>query len=745
MKYNKLTFNQNISRWDEAIPLGNGQMGCLIWEKEKELCLSLDRVDVWDTTTPFGTKEPEFTYSSLVKLARDKNVDKIREIFDAPYDYAVPTKLPVGKLMIQFKEKVETTSELRMKDACVSIFVKALKSQYQIKSFLCAKDPVGVIRILPETKECDLTRDIAIYLKNPEFGDEKTEYCHTYDPSQREISKGDLKQLRYPPADAGVVKVTSKERLLYFKQKVNDEFSYGIVAGVKQTEKEIRIFYRIVTTHDGVGWFENACEQIKEHMETGCGNLFKRHVKWWKHYWEKSAICLPDKEMEKQWYIANYLFASCSRKGFYPMPLQGVWTEAEDKLPPWKGDYHNDLNTQMSYYHYLKANHLKEGECFLDFLWNTRKAGETFAKSFYESEGHCLPAVMTIDGQPLGGWPMYSLSPTNQIWLCHAFAEYYRYTWDEKFLRERAYPYLKDTAECMMGIMEEKEDGYLYLPISSSPEIHDDLAESFVKPNSNYDLALLHFLFDTLVEYADILNIPEREKYLKIRNQLPELSVNESQILMISSEESLRESHRHFSHAMAVHPLRQIPYQGEKQRGIIDATIADLEQLGTKMWVGFSFCWMAELYAVQKNGEKAVEQLRIFWNYFCSPNGFHLNGDYKNYGYSSFHYRPFTLEANMCAADALQEMLMYMNHNVLEVFPAVPAEWEEKEVSFSRLRGEGGILISAVLKKGKLRSLVIDTQNPRKIVLSGWNQEGRRDRNVSYVLKIMPGEREYML
>ena len=97
------------------------------------------------------------------------------------------------------------------------------------------------------------------------------------------------------------------------------------------------------------------------------------------------------------------------------------------------------------------------------------------------------------------------------------------------------------------------------------------------------------------------------------------------------------------------------------------------------MWVGFSFVWMAHLYAVQGNGEGAYEQLRIFWESFCSPNGFHLNGDYKRRGYTTFHYRPFTLEANMYAADGLQEMLLQTRKGRIDLFPAVPESWKEKE------------------------------------------------------------------
>lgn len=438
------------------------------------------------------------------------------------------------------------------------------------------------------------------------------------------------------------------------------------------------------------------------------------------------------------------------------MPLQGVWTADEDALPPWKGDYHNDLNTQMSYYHYLKANHLAQGRSFVDFLWNRRKPARAFARSFYETEGLCLPAVMSIDGKALGGWPMYSLSPANQMWLCKAFDDYYRYSGEERFLAERAYPYFKETAECIGALLEEGEDGLLRFPISSSPEIHDDELEAFVTPNSNYDLAFLHYFYETLRGYAEKLSdvetcaekrnaLEQEERWWRhVRGKLPALAVDERGVLMIAPDEVLAESHRHHSHAQAIHPLRLVRYDTEGHRRIIEATIRNLEELGTDMWVGFSFCWMAELYAIARKGEKAAEQLGIFWRNFCSPNGFHLNGDQKAEGYSSFTYHPFTLEANMCAADALQEMLLYGEEGVIEVFPAIPESWERREVAFRGLRTEGGLLVSARLAQGKLTKLVLEAPCRMYVKLKGWNREGIRRESERYEVDLCQGENVWL-
>ena len=575
---------------------------------------------------------------------------------------------------------------------------RSRKETVRISVWVHAVEQVGIIEV--EARETEFS----VELKNPEFGEKGTEKEYVYCQEERQISQGNLKDLKYPP----VIKKQEGE-LQWFCQPVNDEFSYGVIVGRRKKDSVTRIVWKIVSSEDGDCWMEQGKQQDLGALSAG-DELFDSHKKWWKDYFEESGICIPDKFMEKQWYMTNYLFASTSREGGVPMPLQGVWTADEGTLPPWKGDYHNDLNTELSYTHYLKANHLEEGRCFLDFLWSLFDEGRRFAGEFYGAEGCCLPGTMTIDGKPLGGWPMYSLSPSNQMWLAHAFGEYYRYTGNSKFLRERAYPYMKETGIFIQSLLEETEDGYLVLPVSSSPEIHDDTERSWLTPVSNYDLALMIRLFETLEKLAGELGKTEELQWRHIRQRLPELSVNKNKVLMLSPDESLEESHRHFSNAMAVSPLGIIDYEGEGKE-IIDAVIADYERLGTSQWVGYTFAWMAHLYAVQGNGEKAAEYLRIFWENFCSCNGFHLNGDFRKKGYSQFTYRPFTLEGNMFSADALQEMLFQMKDGKIRLFPAVPKTWTEKQVSFYSFRGEKGILCSAEIFEGRKLSWKIYTEN----------------------------------
>lgn len=688
-----LVFPKTIERWDEAIPLGNGICGALIWGSANALRFSLDRGDIWDSTPFEGIYEKEFSYPHMVKLAREGNIDEIRRIFSAPYDLALPSKLPVGKLIFHFScdENVYSTLNLERAEACVEI-----GGHIRIESILHARQQVGLIKI--EVSDTEFSYEI----ENPPYSvaGQQTPGHIVADS----LNTASLEQLYYPAPE-----LVSDKNKKSFIQEISPEFSYGIFVMEKRKDGFVEIAYTVATSCDGAEWKKRTWEILKGALEQGYDAMLQSHMSWWKEYWAKSSITLPDSLFEKNWYLTQYLLASCSRKGAYPMPLQGVWTADDGKLPPWKGDYHLDLNVQMSYYSYLKANHLEEGEALIDYLWKMADCGRQFARSFYHSKGLCLPSAMALTGEPLGGWAMYAFSPTNQLWICQLMERHYRATGEKHFLEKKAYPYLKETAEFILGLLEER-DGEYYLPISSAPEVHDDNIEAFVTPNSNYDLALMRYLFGILSDLAQELQNGEENEWKEVLRHLPQLAVNEKGSLKLSPDEELQESHRHFSHVMAIHPLRLLPYEGEENCRTIDATIFDLERLGTGYWVGFSFTWMAELYAIQRNGNGAAYQLEIFWKNHCSPNGFHLNGDYKKRGTSTFHYRPFTLEANFCAADALQEMLLQSEDNMLQLFPAVPDEWKDETVAFVHFRAERGLLVSASMEQGIIVSIVLEPE-----------------------------------
>ncbi len=682
MKHNIMKFDKTITTWDEAIPLGNGALGCLIWGKSDALRLSIDRCDIWDCSDP-PSVGGDYTYKFICDMAHSGNVERIREVFNYPYQKkAAPTKLPAGKIIVNMGVEENVVSLLDMEKAYAAITA----GDVGLESFQDASDTkVGFLKI--NTTECSFA------IENPDYG-------IIGEPEDDEVSANSLKKLKYETA----LKLNENVAGNVFKgfaQKISDVNTYGLFLMEKRIDG---VTYAVYTVEKGSNADEViaiAKDKLAHALEFGYETVLEGHIAWWKDFWSKSHIELCEDEFfEKNWYITNYLLGSCSRKGYYPMPLQGVWTADDGLIPPWKGDYHHDLNTEMSYYSYLKANHLEEGESYIDYIFSLEDVARKFAKNFYDiDDGLCIPGCMDLDGNALGGWPMYALSPTNCAWLCRGLGDYYDYTGDVEYLKSRAYPFIKEYTKFLLCLLKENDEGKLVLPISSSPEIHDDNIEAYLTPNSTYDLTLMMRLFSDMKNYAEILGYDEDVKqWSEVLEKLDSIPVDTDGTIMLSRDARLLESHRHQSHLMAIHPLKLIKYDTKESKRIIDASIADNLKLGHYLYVGYSFPWRAEFCAIQHNGDAAHEALDTFWRYYCLPNGFHCNGDYKDKLGCFWTYRPFTLEGNMCAADALQEMLLQDINGDIVIAPAIPSIW--KNYSF-KLRSANGAIVTYTNKDGK--------------------------------------------
>ena len=698
-----LSFEKAIKKWEEAIPLGNGKLGALIYG-EGPVILALDRIDLWDNRESEGAKHKDFSYKTLIECAKggEEGWKRKKEIFGINDNFPYPSKLSAGRLLFDFGEKHENiNSKLDISDATLDMSF----GKNKITGFMSATDFVGVLRVFGNYK-------LDIHIPDYFSGDENGEWVA---PSGLVDNDGTIEIiengcLKYPRSKG----VEKDGEFIYYKQSTLTDYAFGAVVLVKKMNGYDEIYYTVATTDDSEDYIASAKKELTSAAEKGYEKLYAEHARWWKKYWEKSSVTLPDKALERAYYFSWYLFASTSRKGQYPMPLQGVWTADSNALPPWNGDYHHDLNTQMSYWGYAKANRLEEGRVFADYLWNLRPAFRAFTKKVFGVKGCLLPGLSTLDGKYMGCCSHYSFSPTLTVWAAKAFDDYYRYTGDEKYLRTRAYPFFSEVEKAVRALFTVR-DGRYYLPLSSSPEVFESRMETFSIGNTNFDQSLIIYLYQTLIDYAERLGI-DKSVYEEVLSRLDPLYLTPDGGLMLSEKARLPYSHRHHSHLMAIYPLCQITYDSAEERKIIDASMLELEQLGTGWWTAFAFPWCATLYTKQYNGNAAYEKLRAFVKGFISKNGFHLNGDYKKYGFTQWHYQPFTLESLYTYCDSVQEMLLKDEMGYIELFPALPDEWDG-EISFKTLRTRGGALISATMKNRRIIKFSIKSAKPTKIVI----------------------------
>ena len=675
-----LVFTELARSWDEAMPLGNATVGALVWQRDSSLRLSLDRTDLWDLRPVDSLSGDNFRFSWVKEHIRTKDYLPVQKKLDWPYNMnPAPSKIPGAAIEFPL-EKIGAPTQVRLylnNALCVANWADGT----QMQTFVHATEPVGwfVFR--------NLKTPIEPSILTPVYN--KTKPDGSLDP----VSGQDLHRLGYQQGET----VREGNRITYH-QKGYGDFWYDVVVCWKQEGETLYGTWSVTSSLSG----EKAAEKAEAALQRGLKQDYQAHLEYWDKYWAQSSVTLPDSILQKQYQNEMYKFASTTREHSYPISLQAVWTADNGKLPPWKGDYHHDLNTQLSYWPAYTGNHLTEGMGYLNTLWNQRDTYKRYTRQYFGTEGMNIPGVCTLTGEPMGGWIQYSMSQTVAAWLAQHFYLHWKYSADRTFLKERAYPFLKDVAIYLEQVSEVTPEGVRKLEFSSSPEVFDNSLQAWFSDMTNYDLAMMHFLFKAAAELAHELNLTdESSHWAALEAQLPDYDVDEEGCLTFAKGYPYNESHRHFSHAMAIHPMGLIDWSdGEKSQHIIRATLKRLDEVGPDYWTGYSYSWLANMKARAFDGKGAAQALRTFAECFCLKNTFHANGDQTKSGKSRFTYRPFTLEGNFAFASGIQEMLLQSHTGTIRIFPALPEEW--KDVSFGGLRAMGAFLVSAQMEGGEI-------------------------------------------
>ncbi len=695
-----LLFNSLSKTWDEGIPLGNGMVGALVWQKGNNLRMSLDRADLWDMRPMKGLHRPEFSFKWVEGQIKKKDYGIVQKYFDEPYEREpAPSKIPGGSLEFNIQNWGDVNSvQLSLKDA---LCIVGWQNGVVLKTFVHATQPIGWFRFE------NLKGELVPHLVAPKYKGGQIL------ATGGSVEGDDLARLGYKQGE-----IKEEGNTISYRQEGWGDFSYEISVRWKKVDAStIEGAWSISSQYPNTPIKPHAKRIVEQSMQRGYKTDFSSHLIWWKKFWNQSAIRVPDSLLEKQWYLEQYKFGSAARRGAPAISLQAVWTADNGRLPPWKGDYHHDLNTELSYWPSYSGNHMEEAMGFIDHLEENKANYKRYTKMYFGTQGLAVPGVTTLDGTEMGGWIQYSLSPTISAWLGHHYYLYWRYSMDRKFLKEKAYPWIKDVARHLEQLTEKDEDGFRKLPISSSPEINNNDISAWFQQNTNYDLALMRFTFRAAAELATELSLQQEAKYWKqILKEFPDYALSANNELMVSPTLPYNESHRHFSHMMAIHPLSLVNWEdGDKAQSIIKNSISLLDKVGPDNWVGYSYSWMGNLKARSKDGEGAAKDLEIFAKAFCLKNSFHANGDQTKSGYSKFTYRPFTLEGNFAFASGLQEMLLQSHAGYIEIMPAVPAAW--RDVSFDKLRAEGAFLINAKKVAGKVQEITIVAEQGGKTLV----------------------------
>ncbi len=686
-------------RWDEALPLGNGLLGVLVWQDGDTLTLSLDRADLWDERRPGMERDKRFHWRELCRMARSGAADEMREVFQKHADEPYPTKLPGGRLTVPWPGK---SGRFELDEAAAHAVISDGVRRLEVWVSAADREAIYVCFEGFDAAEWQIA---AAAFEN-----------HAGEDEFRQI---DL--LGYPPAehfeDGAIRGVTVANH--------DGSFSHGLGFGIRMTGDHSGVLAATVTSGDNRDTVrKSVANSIRLMLDEEIGTARRRHREWWNRFWSNSRVRLGDAELNAYYRRARYFFGSLAREWSPPMALQGVWTADEMALPPWRGDYHNNLNVQFCYVAYLAANDLAGGRQLLEFLFALLPEHRRWAREFYgvrHPDGAVVPGAMTMAGNVVPGSANYTYHPDNGLWIGHLFYRHWRYTLDEQFLRDRAYPYCRSLAEAVLELLSRDDAGYWRFDWSVSPELGDDWPESYFTELTAYDNACLCACFANLAEMAgavgDTVAVRRWRECLSHCRSPESMTAQyhyylyDKTVLGIQPGTALPCSHRHFSHLMAFYPFDLPDYEhDEAWRELVENSFSQLDLLGTGQWVGFSFSQMAVMAARAGWPVKARRFLGDFIRGFTFVNGLHCNGDYRNFGFSAYKYRPFTLEGNFLAQEAIHELLLSESHGVLRFFPGAEVLGDAE---FAGLRAPGALLVDGVLKAGRIVKIVLHAEKSR--------------------------------